>query len=291
MGSLKNTIHENAVEFRKDIQQIDKRLEENDIRTATLIEQALKTERENWATRMTQMEEKLAAMENRNSQVEEVEPRDVEEPGPSGTSENGNQIVSMTFSNTVRSKQTRPGNQTGESRRNKHPEVLDDENKKPERFLSRSHEKKWELADCKRKVIIKVTVDDFIHEIEDKEHNMTEDYVLKNPVNYEARITGIKTKIFNATGIPHHKLDILRISISTKRAKLAWVTFGKAKTVADIFRLAVINGNASQFNAFPHVPAKAMARRDGIEKILKSLQQDNPQLRYQIRLGEDDLET
>ena len=97
--------------------------------------------------------------------------------------------------------------------------------------------------------------DDFINDIEDREHNMTEDYVFKNPINYEARITGIKTKIFNATGIPHHKLDILRISISTKRAKLAWVTFGKAKTVQDIFRLAVINGNASQFNAFPHVPA------------------------------------
>merc|ERR1711954_614175 len=119
---------------------------------------------------------------------------------------------------------------------------------------------------------------------------MTEDYVFKNPVNYDARITGIKTKIFNATGIPHHKLDIVRISISTKRAKLAWVTFGKAKTVADIFRLAVINSNASQFNAFPHVPAKAMARGDGIETILKSLQADNPQLRYQIRLGDDDLD-
>merc|ERR1711954_320315 len=119
---------------------------------------------------------------------------------------------------------------------------------------------------------------------------MTEDYIFKNPINYDARITGIKTNIFNATGIPHHKLDILRISISTKRAKLAWVTFVKAKTVADIFRLAVINGNASQFNAFPHVPAKAMARRDGIEKILKSLQTDNPQLRYQIRLGDDDLD-
>merc|ERR1711954_52301 len=129
-----------------------------------------------------------------------------------------------------------------------------------------------------------------IHEIENKDHNMTEDYVFENPINYDARITGIKTKIFNATGIPHHKLDILRISISTKRAKLAWVTFRKAKTVADIFGLAVINGNASQFNAFPHVPAKAMARRDRIETILKSLQADNPQLRYQIRLGDDDLE-
>merc|ERR1711954_50345 len=90
-------------------------------------------------------------------------------------------------------------------------------------------------------------------------------------------------------GIPPHLLDVLRISISTKRAKLAWVTFGKKKTVSDIFRLSVINGNSTNFNAFPHVPAKAMARRDGIEAILKRLQVDNSSLRYQIRLGDDGL--
>merc|ERR1711954_16543 len=295
INSLKNTINANAAEFRKDIQRIDKRLEENDARTANLIEQAIAKERENWANRMAQMEEKLTNIESRNvpterTLVEESEPRVSEEPGPSGVSETREQIVSMTFNNTVRPRQQRQGNHNGEARRNKHPEVADEENKKPERFLNKTHEKKWELSDCKRKVIIRVTVNDFINEIEDKEANMTEDYVFKNPINYDARITGIKTKIFNATGIPHHKLDIVRISISTKRAKLAWVTFVKTKTVADIFRLAVINGNASEFNAFPHVPAKAMERRDGIEAILKSLQSDNPQLRYQIRLGDEDLE-
>merc|ERR1711954_620696 len=119
---------------------------------------------------------------------------------------------------------------------------------------------------------------------------MSEDYILKNPVTYEARVSGIKMKIYNAPGIPPHLLDVLRISISTKRAKLAWVTFGKKKTVSDIFRLAVINGNGTNFNAFPHVPAKAMARRDGIEEILKRLQVDNPSLRYQIRLGDSNLD-
>merc|ERR1712081_66769 len=91
-------------------------------------------------------------------------------------------------------------------------------------------------------------------------------------------------------GIPPHKLDILRVSISTKRAKLAWVTFAQAKTVNDIFRLVVINGNSTEFNAFPHVPAKAMARRDSIEYLLKRLQRENQSLRYQIRLGSDNLE-
>merc|ERR1711954_525386 len=68
------------------------------------------------------------------------------------------------------------------------------------------------------------------------------------------------------------------------------VTFTKAKTVNDIFLLSVINGNMTQFNAFPHVPAKAMARRDAIEALLKNLQKDNSQLRYQIRLGDEDLD-
>merc|ERR1712081_29148 len=56
-----------------------------------------------------------------------------------------------------------------------------------------------------------------------------------------------------------------------------------------IFRLAVINGNSTGFNAFPHVPAKAMKRRAAIENILKRLQNENKALRYQIRLGDEDL--
>ena len=85
-------------------------------------------------------------------------------------------------------------------------------------------------------------------------------------------------------------MDILKVTISiTKIARLAWITFKKEEMVNDIFRLAVINGNSTNFNAFPHIPAKAMARCDGIEGILKRLQVDNPSFRYQIRLGEDDL--
>merc|ERR1711954_317292 len=91
-------------------------------------------------------------------------------------------------------------------------------------------------------------------------------------------------------GIMPHKLDIVRISISTKKAKLAWVTFQKARAVSDIFRLAVQNGNQTEFYVFPHVPAKAMARKEGLENILKRLQGENKAPCYQIRLGEKDLE-
>merc|ERR1711954_261207 len=106
----------------------------------------------------------------------------------------------------------------------------------------------------------------------------------------DARVTSIKNKIFNATGIRPHRLDITRVSISTKRVKLAWVCFEKAKTVSEIFRLAVQNGNLTKFNAFPHVPGKAMSRKEGLETILKRLQNANKQFCYQLRLGLKDLE-
>merc|ERR1712081_121298 len=88
---------------------------------------------------------------------------------------------------------------------------------------------------------------------------------------------------------PPNQLDITRISISTKRVKLCWINFEKERTVNKIFRLAMINGNAREFNAFPHIPAKAMERKEGIERILKRIQAINRQLRYQVRMGEDDL--
>merc|ERR1711954_475278 len=218
-----------------------------------------------------------------------------ERPGPlttetTTTSTNKEQITIPTMTFTRGSQRTTIANENVANSKQHHPELIVNENQKPEKFLNKDHERKWELDDCKRKLIIKITVADFIREIEDYSPEMSEDYVLKNPVNYGARVSGIKMKIFNATGIPPHKLDILRVSISTKRAKLAWVTFAQARTVNDIFRLVVINGNTTDFNAFPHVPAKAMARRDGFENILKRLQKENNSLRYQIRLGVDDLE-
>merc|ERR1711954_532960 len=99
-----------------------------------------------------------------------------------------------------------------------------------------------------------------------------------------------REKIFNHTGIHPNKLDIIRVSVSTKRAKLVWVSFKTAKTVSDIFRLAMQNGGSRDFNAFPHIPGKTLKRHDAIVEILKRLQEQNLQLRYQIRLGTKDLE-
>merc|ERR1711954_232978 len=64
---------------------------------------------------------------------------------------------------------------------------------------------------------------------------------------------------------------------------------GSERTVNEIFRLSMVNGNAREFNAFPHIPAKAMCRKEGIEKIRKRIQAINTQLRYQVPMGESDL--
>merc|ERR1712112_749951 len=171
----------------------------------------------------------------------------------------------------------------------KMPEMVE-ESVRPDRFLNEEHEKTWELDECKKKIIIKVTREDFISEIKDYDPQVSDDYVFKNPVTYGARVSSIKLKIYNATGLMPHKLDIVRVSISTVKAKLAWVTFASARTVSDIFKLAVQNGNQTGFHGFPHVPSKAMARKTGLEEILKRLQKINKQIRYQIRLGKSDLE-
>jgi len=137
---------------------------------------------------------------------------------------------------------------------------------------------------------MRVTRQDIISEIEDCPPEASDDFIFKNPVNYGSRVTRIKNKIYNATGILPHTIDILRVSISMVKAKLAWVTFSNKRIVSDIFRLAVQNGNQTYFNAFPHVPGKAMERKGGLETISKRLQGINNQLMYKIRLGDDDLE-
>merc|ERR1711954_112184 len=151
------------------------------------------------------------------------------------------------------------------------------------------HKKRTEIAYHKKKLIMRVQLEDFLPHIKGYTETMSEDYVLKNPVTYSNRVTAIKFKIYNATGIPPHQLDILNLSISTKRVKLCWVTFSSERTVSEIFRLSMINGNAREFNAFPHIPAKAMCRKEDIEKILKLIQAINTQLRYQVRMRDDDL--
>merc|ERR1712081_139769 len=161
---------------------------------------------------------------------------------------------------------------------------------RPEKFRNREHEKEWECKDHKRKIIIKVERADFIPEFPDFNENMTDEFIIKNPANYGKRLNAMKMKIYNATGIPPHRLDILRMTFSiTKKAKLCWITFQNEKTVADIFRLTQINNNMKTFNGFPHIPAKVLERKNKIEAILKRLQGIDKLLRYQVRLGKNDL--
>merc|ERR1712081_43356 len=160
---------------------------------------------------------------------------------------------------------------------------------KPTKFIDSAHEKRTEIAFHKKKLTMRVELEDFIPHIKEYSQSMSEDYVLKNPVTYSDRVTAVKFKIYNDTGIPPNQLNITRISISTKRVKLCWISFEKERTINEIFRLAMINGNARNFNAFPHIPAKAMARKEGIEKILKRIQAVDNMLRYQVRMGTDNL--
>merc|ERR1711954_499803 len=101
---------------------------------------------------------------------------------------------------------------------------------------------------------------------------MSDDYFLKNPATHKSRVVSDKLKNFHSTGIPPHKIDIKKLTMSNKNTPLAWITFGNAKIVQDIFRLSVQNGKEKELNAFPNIPGKAMARNNKIIEILKELQ-------------------
>merc|ERR1711954_596759 len=158
------------------------------------------------------------------------------------------------------------------------------------RFKNCEHEKEWELKDHRRRIIIKVERADFIPEFQDFNEKMTDEFLIKNPANYGKRLNAMKTKIYNATGIHPHRLDILKMTFSmTKKANLCWLTFATERTVSDIFRLVQVNNNMKSFNCFPHIPAKALERKSKIEEILKRVQDIDRKLRYQVRLGKSDL--
>ena len=67
---------------------------------------------------------------------------------------------------------------------------------------------------------MKIERADVVKHIQDYNPEVTDEFVLKNPVTYAAREAGVREKIYNATGIQPHKLDIIKmhISIGNKRA-------------------------------------------------------------------------
>merc|ERR1711954_130556 len=67
---IKRTIEDNAKEFRNEIDRIDRKLDQTNAVTSTLIEEALKAERSCWETRWAQMETTLAEVQS--NQVERI---------------------------------------------------------------------------------------------------------------------------------------------------------------------------------------------------------------------------
>merc|ERR1711954_444484 len=281
--NLKRMITENSNYFQAEINKINGKFEESERRTERMIEAAIQAERlrnekkeetakSNLAVRNVTPEVPLNVMAPfplPASMISRSAIPDRLDSGRPGTSANSEQ-------ESDKGEKSKTNNET--------------EDDKPEKFLDELHEKRWELNCHKKKIIMKIERADVVKHIQNYNPEVTDEFMLKNPVTYAAREAGGREKIYNATGIHPNKLDIIRISTSTKRAKLAWITFKSAKTVSDIFRLAMQNGGNRDFNAFPHILGKALKRHDAIVEILKRLQEQNSQLRYQIRLGQDDLE-
>merc|ERR1711954_250614 len=283
--NLKKMISDSSTYFQSEINKINAKFEESERRTENLIEAAIKAERERNEKKQESAKTNLAAMN-----LPPVASQNLVAPFPPPVPTIPRSVIPERLDNGL------PGSSRSESfvdangEKTKNTPVQESEDDKPAKFLDESQEKKREINVHKKKIIMKVERADFTKHIQNYDPEITDEYVFKNPVTYAAREAGVREKIYNATGIHPNKLDIIRVSTSTKRAKLAWISFKTAKTVSDIFRLAMQNGGSRDFNAFPHIPGKALKRHDAIVEILKRLQEQNLQLRYQIRLGQDDLE-
>merc|ERR1711954_201847 len=281
---LKKLITDNSVYFQQEIDKVNKKFEEAEKKQEELLERALNAERERWEMRFSQLEKSK-------------ESTDFPPLSQPGSSQGRGETLSAPSVFPTPPQFLAPIPPRGESGRpvergekGKESQDSDEEKDKPERFISEEHEREYELNAHKKKLILKIERKDFVEHMLDYNPEYTDEYIFKNPTNNVAVMAGVKQKIFNATGIPHHRLKITRVSISTKRAKLAWISFESDKIVSEIFRLATQNGGNREFNAFPHIPGKAMRKHDAIVNIMKRLQESNTQLRYQIRLGKEDLE-
>ena len=285
--NLKKLINENSVYFQKEIDKINDKFEEGERKQEQLIERALKAERERWESRFAQIERPQAGTDFPPLIQPGGSQRELEAPSAPPSAQVFPKPPQFLKPIPTRGENGHP-EEAGE--KEKESQNSEREEEKPERFLSEEHEKEYEINVHKKKLIMKVERKDFIEHMLDYRPEFTDDYIFKNPINNVAIMAGVKQKIFNATGIPHYKLKIKRVSISTKRAKLAWVSFESKRIVSYIFRLAMQNGGNQEFNAFPHIPGKAMRRHDAVINILKRLQESNTQLRYQVRLGKSDIE-
>merc|ERR1711954_75636 len=218
---LKESVDNKAKEFRKEISRIDKRLDENDAKTAKMIDKAIaealrlnnqqrderniekerkvnqevekeKQERRELANNLEDLSKKLIEIERKTKEKEEEVPQQERAgPAPAQTSllQMGPTIPTMTFARTTAGRR-------GEKEKNvnnKHPEAVEI-NDKP-KFINTDHEKNWELEDGKKKIIIRVEREDFETEVEGYNPEMSDDFILKNPVTYGARLAGIKNKI------------------------------------------------------------------------------------------------
>merc|ERR1711954_192072 len=190
--NLKKMIAENSTYFQGEINKINSKFEENERRTELMIEKALKAERER--------QEKLAR-DKSNVPQNESNLAGASLPTPvvplpwSLPSSSRPAIPVPARLDNGRPSEAAIGKEKEEPKENK-------EDEKPEKFIDANHEKHWELNVHKKKLIMKIERVDITKHIADYNLEVSDEYVFKNPVIYDAREAGVKEKIFNATGIP-----------------------------------------------------------------------------------------
>ena len=200
---------------------------------------------------------------------------------------NNNENIPISQPLNLGSTQTIDGNQ-GNIRNNEIPptQTRTPAINKP-RFASSLHEKKVKFEDFRKRLALRVEIEDFQRNSDVDISQHADSIILRGPSFHGLRVKTITNMLSENTGIHRGNFRIVELHVSSKNFNIAWIQFDNEQIVRNIFKQSAIV-QSGKLNMFPVVPEKGINRKKSIENKLKSLQKLDTKLRYQIRLGESD---
>ena len=104
---------------------------------------------------------------------------------------------------------------------------------------------------------------------------------------HDNREEAITSKIEQCTWINKHQIEVKSFYFTTNGGLIAWVQLDP-RLVSEIHRRAGRAASKS-FRTATYVPKMARARKTGVDQLLMEFKKSNPDFRYLIRNGKDDI--
>ena len=166
-------------------------------------------------------------------------------------------------------------------------EIYIPKEKQKNKFASAYHEASTQFADYRRRLAVRVEVQDFYAVSNQDLTKIAPSVLFRDPSWETLRFQALTRKLSVNTHIPEAQIRITDLNISSVNFDIAWLRMDSENTVKNIYKnSAKIQSN--NLHMFPVIPSCGTERKKFIENILKKLQGTNKRLRYQIRLGDAD---